>query len=653
MRGISPGALFSRAALSLAKYDPARFYLIYALKATVAMALAATLAFVCGLGMSGAIFALNITMGIFFLGDLDTTDRHKLGFLALYLVLSSCFLPMVHYFMALRHWLFLPVFIWIFFVSYSVAYNVNLNKILLVVSTTGFVGFIAYESGILDVWRAVAGLWVGWGVSVSIKFGRFNRYGAFVFRSMQTMINDACDMTRALKSSQREFNSASDKTISHINSLKAMFKNDSINLKDARLIRNHARAVFYLYKMEEIYYSLISIRGLFLNIPDKQLLSSVRWEIFHNLRELSRLLEGKSPRLKDSALNAVKQSRFSILASALEVLYSHVNLIKEGGEDKISLKGQNQISLKQWFLGISLHDAKTLAALRFAFCVSIAIFISQVTKLDHGVWIAVAVFSLNRTNRYTLKAAGRDNIMGGLLGFGLAMGAISLFGSLPVMYVLAAFGMFLVYYLKNYSQFAFAMAFMFEFCTIFYFIKDDFMTLMLHRLFDVFLGFVVVYVVSLFTLPKDSEDLKVKVKTALDSFIGFFDDTLIGHKKGSFVPSEQRILSALLALRSAALVSKNDKARQIARLLEFINTDLISLRNYIKALRDREQRQAAIDSDLAMLERRFEMMSKKLNSLPYYFVKEANEKILSADDAKLNYLITRVLNLQNEIYSLL
>lgn len=169
MRGISLGALFSRAALSLAKYDPARFYLIYALKATVAMALAATLAFVCGLGMSGAIFALNITMGIFFLGDLDTTDRHKLGFLALYLVLSSCFLPMVHYFMALRHWLFLPVFIWIFFVSYSVAYNVNLNKILLVVSTTGFVGFIAYESGILDVWRAVAGLWVGWGVSVSIN----------------------------------------------------------------------------------------------------------------------------------------------------------------------------------------------------------------------------------------------------------------------------------------------------------------------------------------------------------------------------------------------------------------------------------------------------------------------------------------------------
>lgn len=77
------------------------------------------------------------------------------------------------------------------------------------------------------------------------------------------MINDACDMTCALKSSQREFNSASDKTISHINSLKAMFKNDSINLKDARLIRNHARAVFYLYKMEEIYYSLISIRGLF------------------------------------------------------------------------------------------------------------------------------------------------------------------------------------------------------------------------------------------------------------------------------------------------------------------------------------------------------------------------------------------------------
>lgn len=650
---INPVFLISRANAALKSYDPARFHLIYALKATVAMALSAMVAFLFGLGMSGAIFALNITMGIFFLGDLDTTDRHKLAFLALYLVLSGCFLPMVEYFMRLGHWLFLPVFVWIFFVSYTVAYNVNLNKILLVVSTTGFVGFIVYESGILDVWRAVTGLCIGWIISVSIKFGRFNRYGAFVFRSMQTMINDACDMSRALKATQAEFDSASDKALAHINSLKAMFKNDSINLKDARLIRNHARAVFYLYKMEEVYYSLISIRGLFVNIKDKQLLSSVRWEIFHNLRELSRLLDGKSPRLKDSALNAVKQSKFSILASSLEVLYSHINLIKEGGEDKIALKGQVQISLKQWILGISLHDSKTLAALRFALCVSIAIFISQVTKLDHGVWIAVAVFSLNRANRYTLKAAGRDNIVGGLLGFLLAVGVISLFGGLHIMYIFAVFGMFCVYYFKNYSQFAFALAFMFEFCTIFHFIKDNFMALMLHRLFDVFLGFLVVYVVSLFTLPKDSEDIKTKIKAALDSFIGFFDDTLIGHKKGSFVPSEHRILSSLLALRSAAWASKNDNAKQIARLLDCINTDLISLRNYVKSLKDKEQRQVIIDSDLAMLERRFEMMSKKLNSLPYYFVKEANEKILSADDTKLNYLITRVLSLQNEIYSLL
>ena len=62
-------------------YDPANFQLIYSLKA------ATTIAFNCCLcfhffHLSGAIMAVNITMGIFFLGELECKDRSKFAVFA-------------------------------------------------------------------------------------------------------------------------------------------------------------------------------------------------------------------------------------------------------------------------------------------------------------------------------------------------------------------------------------------------------------------------------------------------------------------------------------------------------------------------------------------------------------------------------------------
>ena len=99
-------------------YDPANFQLIYSLKA------ATTIAFNCFLcfyffHLSGAIMAVNITMGIFFLGELECKDRSKFAFLLLYIALSSLFMPFVAPLMSLGVWLSLIVFVWIFVVGIS------------------------------------------------------------------------------------------------------------------------------------------------------------------------------------------------------------------------------------------------------------------------------------------------------------------------------------------------------------------------------------------------------------------------------------------------------------------------------------------------------------------------------------------------------
>ena len=80
---------------------------------------------------------------------------------------------------------------------------------------------------------------------------------------------------------------------------------------------------------------------------------------------------------------------------------------------------------------------------------SLAIFIAQATHINHGIWIAIAVMSLNKNDEAALKNAGRDNVLGGILGFFIALGFIVLLGASYAFYVVCFVGMFLLYYLPT------------------------------------------------------------------------------------------------------------------------------------------------------------------------------------------------------------
>ena len=159
-------------------YDPANFQLIYSLKA------ATTIAFNCFLcfyffHLSGAIMAVNITMGIFFLGELECKDRSKFAFLLLYIALSCAFMPFVDPFISLGVWLSLIVFVWIFVVGISQIYSSNLNKILLAVNATGLVAFVTKAAVGLNVADSIGALVLAGVLSIIIKFENFGKYGKF------------------------------------------------------------------------------------------------------------------------------------------------------------------------------------------------------------------------------------------------------------------------------------------------------------------------------------------------------------------------------------------------------------------------------------------------------------------------------------------
>ena len=612
-------------------YDPANFQLIYSLKA------ATTIAFNCFLcfyffHLSGAIMAVNITMGIFFLGELECKDRSKFTFLLLYIALSCAFMPFVDPFISLGVWLSLIVFVWIFVVGISQIYSSNLNKILLAVNATGLVGVL----------------------SIIIKFENFGKYGKFTKKSISFLLDNAILSSKALGTSH--FYASIADLMSSIDKSKEIFANKSLKIKDVKLVRNQAKALFYFYKVEEIALLLRTLGASFERIEDKALLNEVKNEIAYNLFELKKIFKNQTPKLKFDALNLAKNSNFKIFASSLGVLYDKFLLIKEGGEDKLSFNNTKKITLKEAFKKLNLKNEILKESLRLAICMSLAIFIAQAMHINHGIWIAIAVMSLNKSDEDALKNAGRDSLLGGVIGFFIALVFVKFMGESYAFYVVVFIGMFLVYYLKSYKQIVFATAFMFEFTAIFSLIKRDFLALMVDRLLDVAAGFLIVFVTYLLTKKNDYTAIKNSLSSALIGFRNLVQISLNESNKDAFSTDEKRVLGSINELNYAIKVSKNldddnvKNAKFIASKLDDINSDLVKLRNYLNL--DELKEKNALQNDIKIISDRFLMLDKKIKKLPYYFISEIEAKLLCKDE-NVKKLILRVALKQNEIYSAL
>ena len=626
-------------------YDPANFQLIYSLKA------ATTIAFNCFLcfhffHLSGAIMAVNITMGIFFLGELECKDRSKFAFLLLYIALSCAFMPFVDPFISLGVWLSLIVFVWIFVVGISQIYSSNLNKILLAVNATGLVAFVTKAAVGLNVIESIGGLVLAGVLSIIIKFENFGKYGKFTKKSISFLLDNAILSSKALGKSH--FYASIADLMSLIDKSKEIFANKSLKIKDVKLVRNQAKALFYFYKVEEIALLLRTLGASFERIDDKALLNEVKNEIAYNLFELKKIFKNQTPNLKFEALNLAKNS--------LGVLYDKFLLIKEGGEDKLSFNNTKKITLKEAFKKLNLKNEVLKESLRLAICMSIAIFIAQAMHINHGIWIAIAVMSLNKSDEDALKNAGRDSLLGGVIGFFIALVFVKFMGESYAFYVVVFIGMFLVYYLKSYKQIVFATAFMFEFTSIFSLIKRDFLALMVDRLLDVAAGFVIVFAAYLLTRKNDYTKVKDSLSDVLIGFRNLVQISLNESNKDAFSTDEKRVLGSLNELNYAIKVSKNldddniKNAKFIASKLDDINSDLIKLRNYLNL--DELKEKNALQNDVKIISDRFLMLDKKTRKLPYYFISEIEAKLLCKDE-NIKKLILRVALKQNEIYSAL
>ena len=630
-------------------YDPSWFALNYSIKATISI-------LICGFagnffgGFLGMVYAANSSMIIFFLASLDGSTKIKIYYFLLYIILGIFAILFVSTIFKFS-WLFcFFTLIWMIFVGFSTLFNQNLNKILTIVNATGLLTIIASNQSSWNLANSLESFIAGSIIAIAFRLTRFGTYGKFTKKSCTMVLDDLINMSQNL--SDKEFLNLAKQCDEHINEIKKVFTHKSSTIKDARLIIHHSRAIFYLYKLEDIYHLLVAMQRYFKSIKNPNLLNALNSEITNNLIQLKNIFIDKNSILKIDALKLARQSDYEIFKASLEVLYSKFELIKDGGEDKIALEFKEKKSLKKAIKDITLHNPIVQNSLRLAIGVSIAIIIASFGDVHNGVWIAIGVISMSKDSSYMTKITGIANIKGALIGITLAFVLIHIVVNENLFALFCVVCIFLAFYFKNFPP-AYAMAaFMCAFTMVYSLILGNAISVVYIRIIDILIGFILSFVAAFILFRHTNE---IKLSNTYINLLPKFKNLSNSVIEGRFSIEQNAISNSLTNYHNT--ITQSDRNKELKRYLEIYKNlhDISSLLSNLKVYTDSLKQsnklittKDALNSDINIISTRFEMIEKRVNKLPYYFYDNMEDRILS-QDIKIKFLLLEIAKKQDRI----
>ena len=630
------------------RYDPAWFALSYSLKATISILICGFLGYYVG-GFFGMIYASNSSMTIFFLSSLNGNIRVKICYLLLYIILGICSVLFVSTLFKFHLLFCFFTLIWMIFVGFSKLFNSNLNKILTIVNATGLLSIITSNQPNWDLQSSLEGFVMGSIIAIIFRLTRFGTYGKFTKRSATMILDNLIQMNQNI-SSDKEFLNLAKQCDKNINDIKKVFANKSSTIKDERLIIHHSRAIFYLYKLEDIYHILVSMQRYFKSIKDQNLLNLINSEITNNLIELKNIFVDRNFTIKDDALNLIRQSDYGIFKASLEVLYSKFNLIKAGGEDKIALEYKKHKSIKEIFKDITINNPTIQHSLRLAIGVSIAIIIASFGDVHNGVWIAIGVISITKDSSYMTKITGIGNIKGTIIGVAFTSILLNLITNDLVFTIICVIFIFLAFYFKNFPPIYEMAAFMSAFTIVYYLILGNDINLVYLRIIDILIGFIVSFGITFILFRHTNE---IELSNSYINLLPKFKNLSNSVIEGGFTIEQNAISNSLTNYHNTIIQS--DRRKGLKRYLEIYKNlhDISSLLSNLKAYSDSTDistTKDALISDINIISTRFEMIEKRVNKLPYYFYDNMEDRILS-QDSKIRFLLLEIAKKQHKIIS--
>ena len=211
--------------------------------------------------------------------------------------------------------------------------------------------------------------------------------------------------------------------INHLPLLKSKLTSQSAKIKDTHSIKNHKRALFYLYKLESVCYTLDILHDYFKQ-HDSTLLHNLRDEITQNLRELSSIFFGKKPNIsKVSFLKASQDIQDAQFLNALKIFYSKIESFTRLSslQSQAFVENTKTKTLQSMYKELKANPLPFFYGITYASAMSIAMFIAQFFHINHGAWIALGVMTMMNQNIDTIKTLGKDSILGSFMGLVLGV----------------------------------------------------------------------------------------------------------------------------------------------------------------------------------------------------------------------------------------
>ncbi|PAF54184.1 hypothetical protein BKH42_01355 [Helicobacter sp. 13S00482-2] len=647
-------------------YDPGYFSLIYSLKTLIAVFLSMIVNYF--LFDSGVlVWAALSPIYIYFLNTL-IGDKNKIGYLVLFILLTSLSVFVFSVFSRFGFWLFLPVMFTAFIAGISSVYNIDLQKVLNMVLINGLVACIYVNSNIPialkdEILTIVIGGFIGIGMLFFISNGK---YGKFTKKNFSSLLFDLELMIGNI-SNPRDYFKIRNQTLMQIESIKHILNSRAGKIKDPHIIKNTKRTLFYLYRIEEIYHSINSIHYYFNSNKIDESFYEVKNEIVANLRELSKMFYGSRPVLTKEILQKVLDSDCNkVFASSVKIIYNKMESFRRGGEEEAYLTQVMPSKNFNNILDSIIHlDPVCRYSIKYSLTLGITIFIAQYLKIDHGIWIAIGAMAIMRPNLGSIKDITKDYFLGTFLGLVCGIIFVSLFGKTFVFYPLFMIVLFLFIYLRVYPYAIWSGVMMIAFVMMFAMLREDFLELIFGRLLDILIAFCVVFGAFWFIWPKYSgDDVLPNIRqniSFLEKILSFIYKNLdnLSLKKREFLSLESEFFNQYNLLATSISDAKEEKntysktdiknAQTALEMIDLLNQSTNKLYDYLCVFEDMAENKEIFNNDIRLILTRYEMLVKLIDRLPYYFKEEKDGRFLALDD-KFNMMVEDVFMLQNQLY---
>lgn len=640
-------------------YDAGYFGLIYSIKAMIALSISGAICYFL-LGADVLIWSVMMAMYVFFLNGFKSNKDMDWKYLVLFVAFVCTLIP-IFGILDESLWLILLSSVLAFSIGVSEVYDSDLPKVLNLALVSALVAAI-YVSSHLDVplWHSVLAAFIGGSVSIFVRlFVSFGEYGRFIQVQFVLILMHLANMSKSLGS--KDYSLFQSIFINHLPLLKSKLTSQSAKIKDTHSIKNHKRALFYLYKLESVCYTLDILHDYFKQ-HDSTLLHNLRDEITQNLRELSSIFFGKKPNIsKTSFLKASQDIQDAQFLNALKIFYSKIESFTRLSslQSQAFVENTKTKTLQSMYKELKANPLPFFYGITYASAMSIAMFIAQFFHINHGAWIALGVMTMMNQNIDTIKTLGKDSILGSFMGLVLGVLLVVFGFGHTWLYVIFVINLFLVIYFKSYPFMLWSLVLMLELVLMFALVDDNFIELILYRFGDILFGFLIAFLTAKVIYPRYSADeLIPKLKSTLQSLSALTLD--LEQNKQHILQGQNQLIRNFDELSLLIRKNKDNNKRYPASILQQFDTlqkHFLQLKNLSIILCEKIQTISPQDTlllknDLKALRVRYDMLYALLDSKPYYFSTDEDERFL-LKDTQIYPSILHIFESQNHIYDFL